>query len=103
MLYWCHEGVVISFLSQEEAEMFGYIHWVWVWLMVKGYDSWADYSEGKIDEVIKVGKTWRIRYQSSFWIAHSEQTIELKPGDWVRVVARRGLTLTIEPMEKKEP
>lgn len=83
--------------------MFGSIHWVWVWFVGRGYESWSNRSAGEVDEVVKAGKVWRIRHQATFWTARSEQPVELHPGDWVKVVARHGLTLMIEPMERKEP
>jgi hypothetical protein len=88
---------------QEDTVMFGYIHWVWVWLMGHGYEVWSNRSEGRVDEIIKAGKIWRIWHQASLWTARSEQPLDLHPGDWVRVVARRGLTLMIEPIEREEP
>jgi membrane protein implicated in regulation of membrane protease activity len=44
-------------------------------------------NEGVVDEVIRQGKEWRIRFEA----------ITLHPGDSVRVVGRENITLLIEP------
>jgi membrane protein implicated in regulation of membrane protease activity len=81
--------------------MFGAIYWAWVWLRGRGYEGTGN-AEGKVDQVTKEGRIWRIQYQASLWTARSKQAIELQPGDWVRVVERQGLTLIIEPLERQD-
>lgn len=49
-----------------------------------------------VEEEIRSGESGRVRFQSSWWPAISDQEITLKPGDAVRVVAIDNVTLIVE-------
>lgn len=57
--------------------------------------------EGKVDEVVEEGKAWRVKHNSTLWLARSTDWIILSPGDEVKVVGRKGLILFIEPLEMR--
>ncbi|MGP1375226.1 MAG: NfeD family protein [Almyronema sp.] len=54
--------------------------------------------EGTIDEIVEPGKLWRVKYQATLWLARSHQLGNFRPGEWVKVVDRKGLVLFIEPL-----
>ncbi|MGL5060771.1 MAG: NfeD family protein [Microcoleus sp.] len=49
-----------------------------------------------VEEEIRPGETGRVRYQSSWWPARSEQEIIFNPGEAVRVIAIDNITLIVE-------
>jgi membrane-bound ClpP family serine protease len=49
-----------------------------------------------VEEEIRPGESGRVRYQSSWWPARSEQEITFRPGEAVRVVAIDNITLIVE-------
>lgn len=58
--------------------------------------------EGKIETVVEQGKTWRVRHNATTWSARSDSAADFRPGDWVRVIGRQGLTLFIEPLQENK-
>jgi membrane protein implicated in regulation of membrane protease activity len=58
--------------------------------------------EGKIETVVEPGKIWRVGHNATFWFARSDSSADFRPGDWVKVIDRQGLTLFIEPLEDSE-
>ncbi|MGJ3250696.1 MAG: NfeD family protein [Elainellaceae cyanobacterium] len=53
--------------------------------------------EAVVDVPIQPDKAGRVKFQASWWPAQCEQGISLKPGDIVRVVGIRNITLLVEP------
>lgn len=51
-----------------------------------------------VDEAIHPDCPGRVRFQATWWPAHCERNVMLKPGDEVRVVGIRNITLLVEPM-----
>lgn len=49
-----------------------------------------------VEEEIRPGESGRVRFQSSWWPAMSDQEITFKPGDAVRVIAIDNVTLIVE-------
>ena len=49
-----------------------------------------------VEEEIRPGESGRVRFQSSWWPAISDQEIIFKPGDAVRVIAIDNVTLIVE-------
>ncbi|MEG4322822.1 MULTISPECIES: NfeD family protein [unclassified Microcoleus] len=49
-----------------------------------------------VEEEIRPGESGRVRFQSSWWPATSDQEITFKPGDAVRVIAIDNVTLIVE-------
>ncbi|MEG3850953.1 NfeD family protein [Microcoleus sp. herbarium19] len=49
-----------------------------------------------VEEEIRPGESGRVRFQSSWWPAISDQEITFKPGDAVRVIAIDNVTLIVE-------
>lgn len=49
-----------------------------------------------VEEEIRPGESGRVRFQSSWWPAISDQEITFKPGDVVRVLAIDNVTLIVE-------
>ena len=49
-----------------------------------------------VEEEIRPGESGRVRFQSSWWPAISDQEITFKPGDAVRVLAIDNVTLIVE-------
>ncbi|MEG3864091.1 NfeD family protein [Microcoleus sp. herbarium12] len=49
-----------------------------------------------VEEEIRPGESGRVRFQSSWWPAISDQDITFKPGDAVRVIAINNVTLIVE-------
>ncbi|MEG3843775.1 NfeD family protein [Microcoleus sp. herbarium14] len=49
-----------------------------------------------VEEEIRPGESGRVRFQSSWWPAISDQEITFKPGDAVRVIAIDNVTLVVE-------
>ncbi len=49
-----------------------------------------------VEEEIRPGEAGRVKFQSSWWPATSEQEITFKPGEAVRVVASDNVTLIVE-------
>lgn len=49
-----------------------------------------------VEEEIRPGESGRVRFQSSWWPATSNQEITFKPGDAVRVIAIENVTLIVE-------
>ncbi|MEG4804446.1 NfeD family protein [Microcoleus sp. ARI1-B5] len=47
-------------------------------------------------EEIRPGESGRVRFQSTWWPATSDQEITFKPGDAVRVIAINNVTLIVE-------
>lgn len=76
--------------------------WVAIWNIWKS-EILESEREGVIDEVVKQGKVWRVKHHATLWFAQSSKAVSLHPGDWVKVVDRKGLLLFVEPLEKSEP
>lgn len=49
-----------------------------------------------VEEEIRPGEPGRVRFQSTWWPATSDQDMTFKPGDTVRVVAVENVTLIVE-------
>ncbi|MCC3432981.1 MULTISPECIES: NfeD family protein [unclassified Microcoleus] len=49
-----------------------------------------------VEEEIRPGESGRVRFQSSWWPATSDQEITFKPGEAVRVIAIDNVTLIVE-------
>lgn len=49
-----------------------------------------------VEEEIRPGESGRVRFQSSWWPATSDQDMTFKPGEAVRVVAIANVTLIVE-------
>lgn len=49
-----------------------------------------------VEEEIRPGEPGRVRFQSTWWPAISDQEINFKPGEAVRVVAIENVTLIVE-------
>jgi NfeD-like C-terminal, partner-binding len=49
-----------------------------------------------VEEEIRPGESGRVKFQSSWWPATSDQEITFKPGEAVRVVASDNVTLIVE-------
>jgi membrane protein implicated in regulation of membrane protease activity len=61
------------------------------------FDPDAFDQEAIIEEVIEQGKSWRVRYQGTWWTARCIHQMSLFPGDTVYVVGRHSITLLIKP------
>ncbi|MEA5462203.1 NfeD family protein [Leptothoe sp. PORK10 BA2] len=65
------------------------------------YFPWLDDDQSEheavIEDVLKPGKAWRVRYKASFWKACSNHAdLDLLPQDTVHVIGRQNLTLIIQ-------
>jgi NfeD-like C-terminal, partner-binding len=49
-----------------------------------------------VEEEIRPGESGRVKFQSSWWPATSDQEMTFKPGEAVRVVAMDNVTLIVE-------
>jgi len=58
--------------------------------------------EGRIDAILEGRKVWRVRYLATFWTARSGKEERFSPGDYIKIVGRKGLVLLIEPMEEND-
>lgn len=59
-------------------------------------DDWD--REGIIDEEIQPLKPGRVKFRGSCWPARCDRAISLQPGESVRVIDVRNITLIVEPM-----
>lgn len=75
----------------------------WFAVQAPNFLTWEDHSEwedqGKVDGVVESGRIWRVWHNATYWFARSHKRIDLHPGDWIKVVERRGTILFIEPLE----
>ena len=54
--------------------------------------------EGVVCEVCLQKRLWRIKFQGSYWYGESDSNFALHPGDRVRVVGRRNISLLVKPL-----
>lgn len=81
---------LISYCSRYLAPAPIYLPWL---------DDEQTEHEAIIEDILKPGKCWRVRYQASFWKAYSLSTeIQFQPQDLVQVVGRQNLTLVIQAL-----
>lgn len=52
---------------------------------------------GIVYKVIHQKRLWRVEFEGMFWSALPDGDFELYPGDVVRVVGRRNISLLVEP------
>jgi membrane protein implicated in regulation of membrane protease activity len=54
--------------------------------------------EGVISEVCLQKRLWRVKFQGSYWYGESDSNFTLHPGDRVRVVGTRNISLLVKPL-----
>jgi membrane protein implicated in regulation of membrane protease activity len=56
----------------------------------------SDLERAIVEEEIRPGQPGRVRFQSTWWPATSDQDMTFQPGETVRVVAIENVTLIVE-------
>lgn len=52
---------------------------------------------GTVDKVLIQKKLWRVKYEGTYWYGESDANFALNPGDRVRIVGRRNISLLVKP------
>jgi membrane protein implicated in regulation of membrane protease activity len=56
----------------------------------------SDLERAIVEEEIRPGEPGRVRFQSTWWPATSDQNLTFQPGEAVRVIAIENVTLIVE-------
>ncbi|HEY9699898.1 MAG TPA: NfeD family protein [Trichocoleus sp.] len=57
--------------------------------------------EAVVDAMIQPGKSGRVKYRGSWWLARCQQDITLAPEQTVAVIGRSNITLLVQPLPQQ--
>lgn len=58
----------------------------------------VDLGVGIVYKIVHQKRLWRVEFEGKFWSAKPNGDFELYPGDFVRIVGRRNISLLIKPV-----